>query len=172
DLESGTQRSLPAGERFRQWLERAKSAVPLGSGGIIILAAALVLSVALLAAKINWGGLIGPAIIAFLVYRSARSRRRRMLNGFARKIAKLPAVRAVFAREDRVVVVVDKAQASIYLRVTSLIEETNRKLFFGKHIEAEVKDRVPEEEFRNLLRQTGVLYVRDDALSGPGEAAQ
>ena len=172
DLESGTRRSLPAGERFRQWLERAKSAVPLGSGGVVILAAALIVSIVLLAARINWGGLIGPAIIAFLLYRFARSRRRRMLNGFARKLAKLPAVRAVVLREDRVVVVVDKAQASVYLRVTSLIEEVNRRLFFGKHVEAEVRDQVAEGEFRNLLRQTGVLYVRDDALPGPDEAVQ
>ena len=91
-----------------------------------------------------------------------------MLNGFARKMARLPAVRAVIVREDRVIVVVDKAQASIYLRVTSLIEDVNRRLFFGKHVEAEVRDEVADEEFRNLLRQTGVLYVRDDAAAGPG----
>ncbi len=163
DLETGTQRALPVGERFRQWLERTKFAIPLGPGGIIILAAALVASVALLIAKISLGGLIWLVIIAGLIYRYARSRRRRMLQKFAQKMAKLPAVRAVIVREDRVVVVVDKAQASVYLRVTSLIEEINRKLFFGKHIEAEVRDQVPDEEFRGLLRQTGVLYVRDDA---------
>jgi hypothetical protein len=168
DLESGTQRTLPAGERFRQWLERTKSAIPLGRGGVAILAAAVLVSIALLAVRINWGGLIGPAIIAFMFYRIARSRRRRLLAGFARKIGKLPTVRAVIVREDRVVVVVDKAQASVYLRVTSLIEDINRRLFFGKHVEAEVRDEVADEEFRNLLRQTGVLYVRDDAPAGPG----
>jgi len=169
DLESGTQGTLPAGERFRQWLERVKSAVPLGSGGVAILAAAVLVSIALLVVRINWGGLIGPAIIAIMFYRIARSRRRRLLAGFARKIGKLPAVRAVIVREDRVIVVVDKAQASVYLRVTSLIEEINRKLFFGKHVEAEVRDEVADEEFRNLLRQTGVLFVRDDAPPGPAE---
>jgi hypothetical protein len=168
DLESGTQRTLPAGERFRQWLERVKSAVPLGSGGVAIVLAAVLVSIALLAVRINWGGLIGPAIIIFFVYRFARSRRRRMLAGFARKLGKLPAVRAVLAREDRVIIVVDRAQASVYLRVTSLIEDINRRLFVGKHIEAEVRDEVADDEFRNLLRQTGVLYVRDDAAAESG----
>jgi NACalpha-BTF3-like transcription factor len=124
-------------------------------------------TVALLVARVNWGSLIGPAVIALLVYRSARNRKRQMLGKFAKKMAELPSVRAVIIREDKVTVIVDKPQASIYLRVTSLIDGINRRLYFSRHVEAEVKGELAEAEFRNLLRQTGVVYVRDESAGAP-----
>jgi serine/threonine protein kinase len=166
DLESGTRRTLPAGERFKDWMERVKASIPYGNKGIVILAVALAVTVALLIARVNWGSLIGPAVGALVVYRAARNRKRLMLVKFAKKMAELPSVRAVIVREDKVTVVVDKPQASVYLRVTSLIEGINKKLYFGKHVEAEVRGELAEAEFQNLLRQTGVVYVRDDAAGG------
>jgi hypothetical protein len=163
DLESGTRRSLPSGMRLREWVERLKTTIPLGTAGLIGLAAAVILVVALLTKRIDLGGLLGPVIIGFFVYRSFRNRKRRMLKKFTQKMSKIPAVRVVVVREDKVTVVVDRAQASLYLRVGSLIDEINKKLYFGKHVEAEVRDEVSDEEFRNLLRQTGVAYVRDEA---------
>jgi serine/threonine protein kinase len=167
DLETGTRYSLPAGERFKDWLERVKASIPYGNKGIMILAAAVVLTAVLLIARVNWGSLVGPAVIALLVYRSVRNRKRHMLGKFAQKMAKFPDVRAVIIREDKVTVVVDKPQASVYLRITSLIEGINKKLYFGKHVEAEVKSGLAEQEFQNLLRQTGVVYLRDDAVQEP-----
>jgi serine/threonine protein kinase len=167
DLETGTRRTLPAGDRFRNWLERVKASIPYGNKGIVILALALAVTVALLVARVNWGSLIGPAVIALLVYRSARNRKRQMLGKFAKKMAELPSVRAVIIREDKVTVIVDKPQASIYLRVTSLIDGINRRLYFSRHVEAEVKGELAEAEFRNLLRQTGVVYVRDESAGAP-----
>jgi serine/threonine protein kinase len=163
DLETGTRRTLPAGERFKDWIERVKSSIPYGNKGIVILVVALAVTVALLIARINWGSLIGPAVIGLLIYRSARNRKRQMLRKFAQKMAKSPEVRAVIIREDKVTVVVDKPLASIYLRVTSLIEGINKRLYFGKQVEAEVRSELAEEEFQRLLHQTGVVYVRDDA---------
>ncbi len=117
----------------------------------------------------NWGSLIAPAVIVLLIYRSIRNKKRRMLNGFAQKISKSPEVKAVIIREDKVTVVADKPPASLYLRVTSLIEGINKKLYFGKHVEAEIKSDLAEDEFRSLLKQTGVVYVRDDVLASPRE---
>ncbi len=170
DLESGTRRSLPSGMRLREWMERLKTTIPLGTAGLIGLAAAVILMVALLIKGINGGGFLGPVIIGFFVYRAFRNKKRRMLKKFVQKMSKLPGVRVVVIREDKVTVVVDHAQASLYLRVGSLIDEINKKLYFGKHVEAEVRDEVSDEEYRNLLRQTGVAYVRDDA--GLGASAQ
>ncbi len=167
DLETGTRRSLPAGERFLNWAERLKESIPYGNKGIVIMVAALAVTAALLVARINWGSLIGPAIFALLVYRSARNRKRQMLGKFAKKMSELPSVRAVIVREDKVTVVVDKLQASVYLRVTSLIEGINKKLYFGKHVEAEVRGELAEPEFQGLLRQTGVLYVREEVPAVP-----
>ncbi len=165
DLESGTRRAMPVGQRLRLWTERATSFIPLGNKGVLIMVAAVAVTAALLAARVNWGSLIGPAVIALFVVRAARNRKRNMLNKFVQKMAKFPDVRAVLIREDKVTVVVDKPQAAVYLRVTSLIEGINRKLYFGKHVEAEVRSELAEPEFENLLRQTGVVYVRDDAAA-------
>ena len=163
DLESGTRLGLARGERLRRWAERIRTFIPLGNKGIVIIAAAVVVTAVLVVARVNWGSLIGPAIIALFIYRGIRNRKRNMLNKFAQKMTKLPEVRAVLIREDKVTIVIDKPQAAVYLRVTSLIDGINRKLYFGKHVEAEVKSELAEEEFQSLLSQTGVVYVRDDA---------
>ncbi len=92
-----------------------------------------------------------------------------MLTKFAQKISKLPAVKAVVIKEDKATVVVDRAAANVYLRVNSLVEEINRKIYFGNHVVADIKSELDEEEFRAVLRETGVVYVREDAL--PSEAA-
>jgi hypothetical protein len=81
-------------------------------------------------------------------------------------MATFPDVRAVIVKEDKVTVVADKPPAALYLRVTSLIEGINKRLYFGKHVEAEVRSDLAEEEFQKLLRQTGVVYLRDEAPGG------
>jgi tRNA A-37 threonylcarbamoyl transferase component Bud32 len=164
DLETGTRYTASAADRIRDWALRLKQAIPLGNAGIAIVTAAVAVSAVLLAVRVNWGSLIGPAIIAVFLYRSFRNRKRRMLNRFAQKIAKLPAVKAVVIKEDKATVVVDKPAANVYLRVNSLIEEINRRIYLGKHVEADIKSELDEEEFRAVLRETGVVYVREDAL--------
>jgi serine/threonine protein kinase len=166
DLETGTRRSLPPGERLKAWAERLVSSVPYGNKGLVLAAAALVVSVALLIVRVNLGSLIGPAVIGLLIYRSARNRKRQMLKKFSQKMATFPDVRAVIVKEDKVTVVADKPPAALYLRVTSLIEGINKRLYFGKHVEAEVRSDLAEEEFQKLLRQTGVVYLRDEAPGG------
>ena len=163
DLETGTRTAVPAGERIREWLRRIKTSFPLGTLGIVFLAAAIFLTVVLAIGKVNLSGLVGPAVIVLFGYRYFRNRKRRLLVKFAQKIGKLPEVRAVSIRDDKVTVIADKAPASLYLKVTGLLEDINRRLYFGKHVESEVRDQVTEEEFRQLLRQTGVAYVREDA---------
>lgn len=164
DLETGSRYSQAPGGRLREWTERLKSSIPFGNKGLLILAAAVILTAVLVIVRVNWGSLIAPAVIALLIYRSVRNRKRRMLNGLAQRISKSPEVRAVIIREDKVTIVADKPPASLYLRVTSLVEGINKKLYFGKHVEAEIKSDLAEEEFQSLLKQTGVVYVRDDVL--------
>jgi serine/threonine protein kinase len=166
DLETGSRYSLAPGERFKAWTEKLASAVPYGNKGLLILAAAVILTAVLVIARVNWGSLIAPAVVVLLLYRSLRNKKRQLLGRFAQKISKSPEVRAVIVREDKVTVVADKPPASLYLRVTSLVEGINKRLYFGHHVEAEIRGDLPEEEFQSLLKQTGVVYVRDDALPG------
>jgi predicted Ser/Thr protein kinase len=162
DLETGTSHGLPAVARLRTWADWLKTSFPGGYRGLAILAAAVALAVVLVAVNFNWGGLIGPAFIALFFYRFVRNRKKRLMAAFTKKVARFPEVRLVTVRENRVTVVVDKAPAKVYIRITALIEELNRSLFVGRDVTAEVKSELPEAEIQTMQRQVGVVYARED----------
>jgi len=162
NIETGTSLSLPAAVRIRGWLESIKTSVPLGNKGLIILAAVLVLAVAMLFTRVQWGSLIGPAFIAIFLYRFVRNRKRRLLTDFSKKISKLPEIKAVVIQEDRVTVVLDRAPAKTYIHINRQVESLNSRLFFGKPAVIEIKDDLTNTELQRLIRQPGVVYVRDD----------
>lgn len=87
-----------------------------------------------------------------------------MLRRFAAQASKIETVKAVRVQGDSITVVLDKAKASQYIRINSLVDAINKKLYFGKHVEVAVRDDLPEEEFQRMLRDPGVLYVRDDII--------
>jgi len=163
DLETGASTRLPASARLRSWAERFRVSFPGGYKGMAILAAAIALAAVLVAVDFNWGGLIGPAFIALFSYRFFRNRKKRLIAAFTKRAAKFPEVRLVAVRDDRLTVVLDKAPAKVYIRITGLIEELNRSLFFGQDIKAEIKSEIPEAEAEAMLRQVGVLYAREAA---------
>ncbi len=166
DLETGTTTRLPVGARLRHWAERLKISFPGGTKGMAILLGAIVLAVILVAANFNWGGLIGPAFMGLFFYRFMRNRKKRMIAAFAKKLGRFPAVRLVTVQDDRITVVVDKAPAKVYIRITALVDELNRSLFFGKDVKAEIKTEIPESEARTMLTQMGVIYAREEAADG------
>lgn len=166
DIESGTRTRLPAGDRLRGWIDWIRASFPFGQKGLLILIAAVALTAALVALNINWGGLIGPAFIALFGYRFVRNRKKRLIAAFTKKAAKVPSVRAVFSGEDRMTVVMDKAPAKDYIRVSSLIEEMNAKLYVGKRVQAEILPDPEEGEFQVLLRKMGIVYAREGVVLG------
>lgn len=162
DLETGTRRPLPPGERLLGWLEGVKASFPFGSKGLIILAAAVILSVVSIVTKVQWGNLIWPVVGGLLVYRMVRNRKRRMLNALTKKVSKFPEVRAIIIKDNQVTVVLSKAPAKIYIRIASLVDAVNRRLYFGQPVVAAIRDDLSEPEFLNLLRTPGVAYARDE----------
>lgn len=166
DLETGTAARLPAGDRLRNWAERLRVSFPGGTRGMVILLAAIALAAVLVAINFDWGGLIGPAFMGLFFYRFLRNRKKRMIAAFAKKVARFPEVRLVTVRDDRVVVVVDQAPAKVTIRITALVDDLNRSLFFGKDIKAEIRTNLTEAETTSMLTQVGVLYAREEAASG------
>jgi len=162
DIETGTTHGLPAADRLRNWAERLKTSFPGGAKGMTLLAGAIVVTAILVGVHFNWGALIAPAFMALFFYRFVRNRKKRLIATFAKKVAKFPEVRLVTIREDRVTVVLDKAPAKVYIRITALVEELNRSLFFGRDVKAEVMSEIPEDQIRALLKQVGVVYARED----------
>lgn len=162
ELESGTRTGLPAGARLLSWIESLKTAFPYGTKGMAILAAALIVSAVFLFTKLEWGNLVGPAVVFFFIYRALRNKRPRMLKAFVKKVSALPQVRAIVIKDDTVTVALAKAPAKTYIRITSLIDEINKKRFLSKPMTAVIKDDLSDEEYRTLLRTAGVTYARDE----------
>jgi len=71
-----------------------------------------------------------------------------------------------------VTVVMDKAPAKTYIRITSLIDAINKRLYLGKPVAGTIKDDLGEREFQNLLRDTGIVYARDDIMLGSNPEAE
>ena len=161
ELETGTRTSLPAGTRLLSWIEWMKTSFPYGTKGMAFLAAALIVSVVFLFTNLQWGNLIGPAVLFFFVYRALRNRRQGKLKAFVKKVSALPEVRAIIVRDDSVTVAIDKSPAKTYIRITSLIDEINEKRLLTKPITAVIKDDLSDAEFRNLLKTGGITYARD-----------
>jgi hypothetical protein len=167
DIESGIQRSLPAGERVRMFFDGIKTSLPFGPTGIAIFVIGLALVALFIFTKIETGALVGLGIIGLIVYRYIRNRKNRMLKRFTSKISKFPEVKAIVRRDDHVTVVVDEAKAKTYIRINSLVDLVNKKLYFGKSIEASVRDDLSPDEFQHILRKPSVTYVRDDIVLRP-----
>jgi hypothetical protein len=164
DIESGIQRSIPAGERVRMFFEGIKTSLPFGPTGIAIAVIGLALAVLIVFTKLETGAVIGFGILALLLYRYVRNRKNRMLKRFTSKISKFPEVKAVIRRDDHITVVVEEAKAKTYIRINSLVDMVNKKLYLGKNIEASVRDDLSPDEFQHLLRGPSVTYIRDDVV--------
>jgi hypothetical protein len=108
--------------------------------------------------------LVFLGLLGALGYRWMRNRRRKLLKAFVTKAAKLPEVRVVVFRDNCATVIVEKAQAKIYMRLNALMDAINRKLFIGIHMTVAVRDSVPPDELRAYLEGPGILYVRDDVI--------
>ncbi len=162
DLETGTTTSLPIGARLRGLLGRVNAALPFGRYGTYVMGAAIVAAAALLFTDLQMGNLFSFAVMGFFLYRFLKSRKRRILAAVTKKISAFPEVKAVAIKGDRMTVVIAKAPAKTYIRITSLIDSANRRLFFGKDVTGEIRDDVPDKDLRTLLRQPGVTYIRDD----------
>ncbi len=164
ELETGTGARRPAGARLRTWAEWMKTSFPGGYKGMAILSGAIALAAVLVAVNFDWGGLIGPAVMGLFFYRYFRNRKKRLTAAFVKKVAKFPEVRLVAVRDGRVTVAVDKAPAKVYIRITALVDELNRSLFFGQDVKAEIRSEITEDEAQTLLTQVGVVYAQEDPL--------
>jgi serine/threonine protein kinase len=165
DLDSGVQRTLPAGERLREGLDWLRNAMPIGRSGLAATVGLLLLIVWLLVSEAGTGRLVTLTIVGLLIYRWVRNRRARMLRRFVARVRSMPEVRAIVVRETRITVVVDRTQAKVYMRVNRATEMVNGKLFQGAPFESAVRDDMTEAELAAMLREPGVVYVRKDMLA-------
>ena len=164
DVESGIQRSGPSEKKIQGWLDWLKHSMPFGFKGIAVAAVSLILVGLLIFKATSIGILVWVVLIGLVVYRYVRNRKSRMLKRFTGKVSGFPEVRAIIVRGNQVTIVVDQAVAKTYIRVNSLIDSVNKKLYFGSPVEAAVRDDLSSDEFQQVLREPGVVYIRDDVV--------
>jgi hypothetical protein len=132
---------------------------------VIALAAAALVTVAiLLFTNIPWATLLWMGIVGLVIFRYIRNRKRRMLKNLVSKVSRFEGVRAIRVKDDKITVVADKTQANLYIRVNSMVDNINKKLYIGRSVEAVVRDDLSPDEFQNMLRETNIVYVRDDIV--------
>jgi len=167
DLETGSRLSAPAGVRFQAWLDTVRTWLPVRGKWLVVLGIFFIAAAVLMITRVRWGELIGPVIIIFFLYRAVRERRRRLLGRFTKKVAALPEVKAVVLRNNEVIVVLDKAPAKTYIHISSLVDAINGRLFYGPQFTCSFRDDIGDQELGDFIKQSGVLYVRDDVVIGP-----
>ena len=164
EIETGITRPVSLAERLSEALQSFD-----GLGGplrplAVVGAVALLAALAVFFARHGVGDLIGLGLIGLFGWRYWRNRDRRVLRKLTQKLKRIPEVRVVAFEGQRVTVVVDKAVAKTYLRINTLVEATNAKLFWGQPFTAVVRDDLDPQQTRALFAGSGVLYVRKDVL--------
>jgi hypothetical protein len=147
---------------------------PSGYAWLAGSALALAFAFYLLTIRIGVGSLVPLAIVGLLVYRHIRHQPRRVMEGFVRKVSRLPEVRFVVCQDRRITVGVDRAAAQLYGRINKQLGAFNAKLFFGEPLSVVIRSDLTEEETRQWLTTPGVHYVRGEAEesgSSPGGTA-
>jgi len=164
EVDSGFTRPLPLVENVRsRLLSLGMPRKPVLIG--IAVAAGLVLTGGLVWLFLRGESLVPAlfvALAALWLYRHWKNRTSRLTRRFAARVSKLPEVKLVTASGKHLTVVVDQIQAKTYLRVHGAIDSINRKLFFGEPLSVTLKDDISPEEYRQMLRAPGIIYLRDD----------
>jgi hypothetical protein len=165
-IESGEARPLSLKERIQGALGRLADVKPSEyawlAGGVLALAFAFYL----LTARVGVGSLIPLGIIGLFGYRHIRHQPRRVIEGFVRKVARLPEVRFIACQDRRITVGIDRDAGQLYGRINQQLSACNRKLFFGEPLSVVIRSDLTEEETRQWLAAPGVHHVRENAAEG------
>jgi serine/threonine protein kinase len=164
EIDSGISHAVPLSERLRDGIANLRETK---ASGWMLPAAVLVgvlVIVALIFRSDVFPSLITFAIIGFLVYRRFKTKRHRLVRGFAKQAAKMQEVRLVSVHDAQVTVIVQQPLAKTYVHLNSLLDRMNNKFFIGERFTLSVREDPPGSEIRRLLESTGVAYVGDDLV--------
>ena len=166
DTESGKTRALPLSQKVADWMSPLRH-VRLGGaawivGAVLVGAGAAI--VLLYATSGKLGSLVLVALVLLWAYRHLRRQRVRVLQKVVGRLRRNPAVKLVQCQGQTLTVAVDQTDAAIFPKIHELVDDANRRLYFGDDLAAAIRDDLTVEELRTLLQQPGVLYVRKDVL--------
>jgi hypothetical protein len=168
EIESGISLRVPIAERIRESLRSIREFTPQQWGWAVIGIAAAAAFFYFILSRWDLPLLIVIAVGVLFGYRWLKNRPRRLVSRFTNRVKKMAEVRAVLRQDQQVVVIVDNAKASTYVRINAAMSKVNEKRFFGEPFEVNIRDDVSPETLRAMLQGQLVLHMRDDALDEEG----
>jgi hypothetical protein len=164
DVESGVVRKVSPAHHLQIQFERLKEFISSMPLPVLIAGTAAVLIAITLIIGIKWEGLIPWAIVGLLVFRYVKNRKKRLIKKFINRIRRFAEVKVVTLKGDRIRVYARNAEARLYVRINSLVDDINRKLVFGQPLEVSIEADLTREQLSPVLKESGVLFVRDEVL--------
>lgn len=161
ELESGVTGGQPLVDRARAW---ARGLTTRGTIWIAIAgfaAGAFLVGVVFEKGRFNMGPVFAVMFFGAIFYRRFRNRRLGALAKFGKRAAKLTEVRLVTATGTNILVVVDNPTAKTYVKLNSILAQTNGGLFHGEPFTLSVRENVSKEERVSLLSSPGLQYAAD-----------
>ena len=162
-MESGQSRPIALKERLRVALDRLAEVKPSTYAWFAGVVLALALAVYQLTTQVGVGFLIPLVAACLFIYRRIRHQPQRVVEGFVKKVARLPEVRFIVCQDRRITVGVDRAAGQLYVRINNHLSACNRKLFFGEAMSVVIRSDLTAEETRQWLASPGVHYLREDS---------
>jgi tRNA A-37 threonylcarbamoyl transferase component Bud32/FtsZ-binding cell division protein ZapB len=161
DTEAGKSRAVSWQDRLRSRLGEVREYGPSQYMWLTAGAVGLGLAAYLLLVNVSVGTLVFVSAAGLLVYRRIRHQPRRVLEGLVRRIARIPEVQAIACHGGQITVVVDRARGQLYGRIHGLLEDANRKLYFGQPMAVTLRHDLDAAALRQFLCGGGVRYVRE-----------
>ena len=161
ELESGVTGGQPLVDRVKNWARglTTRGAIWIAIAGFA--AGAFLVGVVFSNGKFNMGPVFALLFFGSIFYRQVRNRRINALAKFGKRAAKLPEVRLVTAKGSNILVIVDHPTAKTYVKLNSILAQTNSGLFHGEPFTLSVRENVSREERVSLLSSPGLQYAAD-----------
>ncbi len=163
NTESGQRSTIPWKERLGDAVEQVRRMRPSQAVWVGIGLLAVAGAIYALLNNIGVGGFISFLVIGAVIYRHIRHQPRRQLEWLVRKISKVPEVKLISIRQQNLTVVVDRPAGQLCERINKLVNFSNGKLFFGEPVSVSIRHELPAGEWRRLLEDSGVQFIRDGA---------
>jgi hypothetical protein len=162
DTEAGLVQKTSLRQRVLDAWEYLQHLPPTRYAWFAIAAVALGLGLYFSVSRIGPGSLSFVLIVGLLLIRHVRNQPQRLQDLLVRKISKIPEVRLVRFHDRHATVVVDTAVAQLYGRINHQLSLFNRKRYWGPPMTLSIQHDVSGDQFRKMLSDSGVQYVRQD----------
>jgi len=161
NTESGHQPAIPWKERISDTIEQVGRMRPVQMTWLAIGVLALGVVVYSLFNNVSLGGFAFFLLAGAMTYRHIRHQPQRQLEWLIRKCSNVPEVKLITVQGRNLTIVIDRPTGQLYERINKYVNLSNRKLYFGEPVSVAIRHELAPEEWRRLLGDSGVQFLRE-----------